>query len=140
MIKIYKANTNVSINVVLPNKKNLHISFTPLSNGSSTFTTDNPEVMHAIERHHNFGKMFRVQSVLNETKQDSKVTSYSETAPRTVGSENSGLRKVKVSDMATAKDYLAETCGISRTAMRSVKSIMEHAAANGIEFYGMDGE
>lgn len=49
MIKTYKANTNVSINVVLPSKKNLHISFTPLSNGSSLFTTDNEDIMRAIE-------------------------------------------------------------------------------------------
>ena len=40
-IKTYMANTNISINVVLPSKKNFHITFTPLSNGSSVFTTDN---------------------------------------------------------------------------------------------------
>ena len=65
-IKTYKANTNVSINVVLSNKKNLHISFSPLSNGTSTFTTDNEEVMNAIERHSNFGKLFRLHSMQGE--------------------------------------------------------------------------
>ena len=73
MIKTYKANTNVSINVVLPSKKNLHISFTPLSNGSSLFTTDNEDIMRAIEKHYNFGKLFRLHSMQDESeKMESK--------------------------------------------------------------------
>ena len=48
------------------------------------------------------------------------------------------LGKVKVSDIASAKDYLADTFGINRTAMRSTKAIMEQAAANGVEFEGLE--
>lgn len=137
MRKIYKAKTNVSINVVLSNKKNLHISFNPLSNGSSTFSTDNEDVMNAIERHYNFGKLFRLDSVVDDTKPSEEVVEKAEIKDAT---EGTGLKRVKVSDIASAKDYLADTCGISRTALRSVKAIMEQAAANGIEFYGMNGE
>lgn len=137
MRKIYKAKTNVSINVVLSNKKNLHISFNPLSNGSSTFSTDNEDVMNAIERHYNFGKLFRLDSVVDDTKPSEEVVEKAEVKD---AAEGTGLKRVKVSDIASAKDYLADTCGISRTALRSVKAIMEQAAANGIEFYGMNGE
>lgn len=137
MRKIYKAKTNVSINVVLSNKKNLHISFNPLSNGSSTFSTDNEDVMNAIERHYNFGKLFRLDSVVDDTKPSEEVVEKAEIKD---AAEGTGLKRVKVSDIASAKDYLADTCGISRTALRSVKAIMEQAAANGIEFYGMNGE
>lgn len=137
MRKIYKAKTNVSINVVLSNKKNLHISFNPLSNGSSTFSTDNEDVMNAIERHYNFGKLFRLDSVVDDTKPSEDVVEKAEIKD---AAEGTGLKRVKVSDIASAKDYLADTCGISRTALRSVKAIMEQAAANGIEFYGMNGE
>lgn len=137
MRKIYKAKTNVSINVVLSNKKNLHISFNPLSNGSSTFSTDNEDVMNAIERHYNFGKLFRLDSVVDDTKLFEEVVEKAEIID---AAEGTGLKRVKVSDIASAKDYLADTCGISRTALRSVKAIMEQAAANGIEFYGMNGE
>lgn len=137
MRKIYKAKTNVSINVVLSNKKNLHISFNPLSNGSSTFSTDNEDVMNAIERHYNFGKLFRLDSVVDDTKPSEEVAEKAEIKD---AAEGTGLKRVKVSDIASAKDYLADTCGISRTALRSVKAIMEQAAANGIEFYGMNGE
>ena len=137
MRKIYKAKTNVSINVVLSNKKNLHISFNPLSNGSSTFSTDNEDVMNAIERHYNFGKLFRLDSVVDDAKPSEEVMEKAEVKD---AAEGTGLKRVKVSDIASAKDYLADTCGISRTALRSVKAIMEQAAANGIEFYGMNGE
>lgn len=169
MIKTYKANTNISINVVLPSKKNLHITFTPLSNGSSVFTTDNEELHKSIESHYKFGKLFKLHSVQEqgnakkvmdkpkieslkvhiakepvledtdkletidkenaeqcETIQDNVETGKSET-----------VRKVKVSDLASAKDYLADTFGLSRTSMRSAKAILEQAATHGIEFEGL---
>ena len=168
MIKTYKANTNVSINVVLPSKKNLHISFVPLSNGNSTFTTDNEEIMNAIESHYNFGKLFRLHSTQGESKKkaakvvekpvkDEEQTDKSEDNAVAVdgndenaeANENNdetsteeadnepALKKVKVSDLAAAKDYLADTFGISRTALRSMKTITKQAAAHGIEFEGL---
>lgn len=168
MIKTYKANTNVSINVVLPSKKNLHISFVPLSNGNSTFTTDNEEIMNAIENHYNFGKLFRLHSTQGESKKkaakvvekpvkDEEQTDKAEDNAVVVdgndenadANENNDetsteeaeneptLKKVKVSDLAAAKDYLADTFGISRTALRSMKAITEQAAAHGIEFEGL---
>ena len=48
------------------------------------------------------------------------------------------LVKIIKGDIASAKDYLADTFGISRTSMRSTKAIMEQAAANGIEFEGLE--
>ena len=171
MIKTYKANTNVSINVVLASKKNLHITFSPLSNGNSTFTTDNEEIMNAIERHYNFGKLFRLHSTQGESKKKAP-KAIEGTAPKVdekndettvqdgadlqpnegeapaedndtegAGNNEEGaeqtLKKVKVSDLAAAKDYLADTFGISRTALRSMKAITEQAAAHGIEFEGL---
>lgn len=148
MIKTYKANTNVSINVVLTNKKNLHISFTPLSNGSSTFTTDNEQIIEAIERHYNYGKLFKLYSSQDESKHNPKKNrendeqisdEESEKQPNeseTVD-DTQDVKKVKVSDLASAKDYLADTFGISRTVLRGMKSITEQAAAHGIEFEGL---
>lgn len=154
MIKTYKANTNVSINVVLPSKKNLHISFTPLSNGSSLFTTDNEDMMRAIEKHYNFGNLFRLHSMQDESEKinakteenlqdkeiptvDNQVTGEDSQDGETTDGNDPTLKKVKVSDLSAAKDYLADTFGISRTAMRSMKAITEQAAANGIEFEGL---
>ena len=163
IIKTYKANTNISINVVLASKKNLHVTFTPLSNGSSTFTTDNEEVQNAIERHYKYGKLFRLHSThgQSETKAakavemptakaaedtaDSSVPATTDNGEVTTAEattveateQATAVKKITVSDFAAAKDYLADTFGISRTALRSMKAITEQAAAHGIEFEGL---
>lgn len=164
--KTYKANTNISINVVLPSKKNLHIAFVPLSNGSSVFTTDNEDIQKSVENHYKFGKLFKLYSAhgQSETAETAGKASKSgspeklhvegmhngedtpnnetgrqdEMPQKDAGDNNTTSRKVKVSDIASAKDYLADTFGISRTSMRSTKAIMEQAAANGIEFEGLE--
>lgn len=127
MTKTYKASTNVSINVVLSSKKNLHISFVPLSNGSSTFATSNKELIRAIESHYNFGKLFRLYSQQDEDENTTDADELSDTSEDI-------LKTITVSDLAAAKDYLADKFGISRTALRSKKAIDEQAAAKGIEF------
>ncbi len=192
IIKTYKANTNISINVVLPSKKNLHVSFVPLSDGSSTFTTDNEYVQKAVESHYNFGKLFKLASVRNtgkaaapkkpqddaptpvpantttvedkqnedetpttvevedentptpteeavetETENEAENEDTTEAEEDNAEGEEKNVRKVKVTDIAAAKDYLADTFGISRTSMRSTKAILEKAAEHGIEFEGL---
>lgn len=129
--KKYKANTNISVNVVLPSKKNLHISFTPLSNGSSVYATDKEDVQNALERHYQFGKLFRIAGAENAA------ASKPEKADDKEGDSAGNVRKVKVSDIASAKDFLADTFGISRTSMRTKQSIMDAAKAQGIEFEGL---
>lgn len=188
IIKQYKANTNVSINVVLPSKKNMHISFIPLSDGSSVFQTYNEDIQRAIESHYNFGRLFRlvgtsgmkaptkkspakavlpasaledaktvetevhigeetvqdetteIARVETDTEESTEVSTEEEVAEEsgdTDTGDDNGLRKVTVSDIATAKDYLADTLGISRTSMRSTKSILQKAMENGIRFVGI---
>lgn len=51
MKKHYKSKTAISINVVLKSKKSMHIAFTAQSDGSSVYTTDNPDVQYALEHH-----------------------------------------------------------------------------------------
>lgn len=169
MIKTYRANTNISINVVLASKKNFHVSFNGLSNGSSVYTTDNEEIQNAIERHYKFGKLFKLisstpkvvemsklakttksvdvrtekgdKATIDSNKIDAKEEDEDDTSvdesDEDAAVEESTLRKVEVSDIATAKDYLAEKFGVSRTSMRSAKAIVEHAKTQGIEFVGL---
>lgn len=51
--------------------------------------------------------------------------------------EEDGLKVIVVSDPDAAKAYLAEHFGVSRTKIKSVKTIKEIAAKNGIEFQGI---
>lgn len=130
MKKIYKSRTAISINVVLKNKKSMHIAFTAQSDGSSVYTSDNTDVQHALEHHYKYGKLFRLVA---EEKQEEDGSVEHQAAAE----EGAGLRRVAVSDAGAAKDFLADTFGVSRTSLRSVRSIMEAASAHGIEFEGL---
>lgn len=131
--KKYRANTNISINVVLPSKKNLHISFIPLSDGSSVFITDNKDIQNAIEKNHNYGKLFRLVESYDKANQaaakpDNEIDSADEV---------NTVTEIKVSDISAAKDYLADKFGVSRTALRSTQAILNKAEELGITFIGI---
>lgn len=134
MIKHYKSKTSIAINVVLKSKKNMHVAFTAQSDGSSVYTTDNPEVQYALEHHYKYGKLFKLVS--SESEEDIKARQEAEKAA--ANEKKDEIRKVSVSDLAAAKDFLADTFGISRTSLRSEKSIMEAAKAHNIEFEGLE--
>jgi hypothetical protein len=134
MKKHYKSKTAISINVVLKSKKSMHIAFTAQSDGSSVYTTDNPDVQYALEHHYKYGKLFKL--VNTESEADIKAKKEAEEAA--ANEKKDEIRKVSVSDLAAAKDFLADTFGISRTSLRSEKAIMEAAKANNIEFEGLD--
>lgn len=134
MKKHYKSKTSISINVVLKSKKSMHIAFTAQSDGSSVYTTDNPDVQYALEHHYKYGKLFKLVS----TESEADIKAKQEAEKAAANEKKDEMRKVNVSDLAAAKDFLADTFGISRTSLRSEKSIMEAAKANNIEFEGLD--
>ena len=130
--KTYKANTGVSLSVPLPSGKSLRVSFLALSDGTSVYATDNPQVQAGLERHSQYGKLFWPLSESGGEKH--------QPAPAADGRDPAGreAKKVKVSDLTAAKDYLADTFGVSRTSLRTRKSIMDCAASHGVELEGID--
>ena len=128
MTKTYKSGSDISISVQLAGKKSLHISFTPSSDGTSTYTTKDASVQAAIEKHYRFGKLFRLASVEDERKPKEKPV---QAAPVKKNEE------ISVPDLSVAKDILADRFGISRTLLRTKDAIMEHAAAHGVVFTGI---
>lgn len=131
MIKKYKSKSSISVNVVLGNGKSVHVAFTPQSDGSSVYATDNADIQQALERHRRFGRLFR----LSATGEAGAARPSAQTAGQ---ERKSGKRTVKVSDIAAAKDFLADTFGTSRTSLRSEKAILEAARQHGIEFEGLE--
>ncbi|MDN0078420.1 hypothetical protein QVO32_03205 [Bacteroides gallinaceum] len=134
MKKHYKSKTAISINVVLKSKKSMHIAFTAQSDGSSVYTTDNPDVQYALEHHYKYGKLFKLVS----TESEADIKAKKEAEEAAANEKKDEIRKVSVSDLAAAKDFLADTFGISRTSLRSEKAIMEAAKAHNIEFEGLE--
>lgn len=58
-MKKYIAKTNVSVNVVLSNGGNCHVSFDAITGGGSVFYTDDTELIKALENHYKYGRLFR---------------------------------------------------------------------------------
>ena len=134
MKKHYKSKTAISINVVLKSKNSMHIAFTAQSDGSSVYTTDNPDVQYALEHHYKYGKLFKLVS----TESEADIKAKKEAEEAAANEKKDEIRKVSVSDLAAAKDFLADIFGISRTSLRSEKAIMEAAKAHNIEFEGLE--
>lgn len=141
MKKHYSSDSHISINVVLKNGNSMHIAFVALSNGGSVYSTDNEDVQEALERHYRFGSLFNLdRTEEDEEDNPTKVVAIDEGKDNDNEATNldeSGTHKVKVSDIGEAKDYLADTFGVSRTSLRSQKVILEAAKANNIEFEGL---
>lgn len=135
MTKHYISDSHIAINVTLDGGESVHLSFIALSNGGSVFSTDSEELQNAIERHYRFGDLFTLDHI-EEPKNTSETANEEYTSVKK--SEDGNIQKITVNDLGEAKNYLADTLGISRTSLRSLKTILEVAKANNIEFEGLD--
>ncbi len=147
--KTYTSSTNASVNVVLPNKNNLRIAFSPLSNGTSVYITSDPNIQTALEQHYRFKSLFKLSSTVDSTpaKQEAALPTEPKSRESAAGeqpadheessSENPNIIKVTVTDLPMAKDDLADRFGVSRTAIRLTSQVVAFAAANNIEFDGI---
>ena len=70
-MKKYLANTTISVSVSLPNGGNARVSFSPLSDGTSVYYTNDKEIQFALEHHYKFGKLF---SLDGESQEESAPT------------------------------------------------------------------
>lgn len=159
-MKTYRAKSDVSINVVLKSGKSKHVSFLPMTGGGSVFRTADKDVQEALEKHYKFGKLFKLvpdaapatktakkqvlkvvtdEQPAGEIPDEDQNTGDEGTVEEYEDAENAdGLRTVAVTCLSDAKEYLADTYGISRTSLRSKAKIEEAAAANGIKFEGLE--
>lgn len=135
MTKHYISDSHIAINVTLDGGESVHLSFIALSNGGSVFSTDSEELQNAIERHYRFGDLFTLDHI--EEPKNTSETANEEYTP-VKESEDGNIQKITVNDLGEAKNYLADTLGISRTSLRGLKTILEVAKANNIEFEGLD--
>lgn len=135
MTKHYISDSHIAINVTLDGGESVHLSFIALSNGGSVFSTDSEELQNAIERHYRFGDLFTLDHI--EEPKNTSETANEEYTP-VKESEDGNIQKITVNDLGEAKNYLADTLGISRTSLRSLKTILEVAKDNNIEFEGLD--
>lgn len=65
-MKKYLANTTISVSVSLPSGGNARISFSPLSDGTSVYYSQDKEIEYALEHHYKYGKLFKLVEEQNE--------------------------------------------------------------------------
>ena len=135
MKKYYSSDSHIAINILLENGNSMHIAFTPISNGGSTYNTEVEVIQNALENHYRYNDLFVLDREEDTNAPIEEPTQNTEDDPNQ--EEESNIRKVKVNDLGEAKDYLAETFGVSRTSLRGQKAILEAAKANNIEFEGL---
>jgi hypothetical protein len=130
MTKYYKSHSCISLNVKLPSGESLHISFSPKShNKGSVYSTDNKDIQQGLENNYYFKKSFFLDHV--EEKK-------AEVAPKPKAEEKKTENVVQVSDLGTAKEYLAEKFGVSRTTMRSTAAVLAQAKLHNVKFVGLE--
>lgn len=128
MLKCYRSNSDIALNVRLSNGGSRHLSFESLSGlGGSVLYTEDAELQAALEGHPRFGELFYAEEVEEAVEETPAMTA-----------KDSGVLEVEVSDLGMAKNYLAETFGLARTSLRSKQSIVDAGKAHGVEFVGLD--
>lgn len=123
-MKKYKAYTSLCLTVTYDGR-NRHIQFDPLSTGSgSVYMTDDAKMQAAIEGHPFFHRYIDVEEVA-----DAPAASPAKAAKAPL--------EVEVSCPDDAKEYIADTFGVSRSQLRSVEAIKKAAAEHGVLFKGL---
>ena len=131
MLKIYKSKSQVSLTVCLGNGSNNHISFQPLTGGGSVYYTHDSVIQQALESHHKYGRLFKLESTKDITKVSSAPVKKVEAKKKSVSSDKPVQFQASCND--DAKEYLAEKYGVKRTSMRNKDQINAAAKQCGVE-------
>lgn len=134
MFKKYQAGTDLAFSVMVGNER-MRIVFEGKTMGSSIYMTRDPKVQKAIESHYWFNdKFFLVESV-DEKKEAAEAKKKA--AAKTKKKVDEKKTHI-VTDVEDAKEYLAETFGVSRSKMKTKDDILAIAKEKGVELEGLE--
>ena len=135
MFNKYQAGTDLAFSVMVGNER-MRILFEGKSTGSSVYMTRDPKVQKAIESHYWFNdKFFLVESIDEKKEATEAKKKAAAKAKKKVADEK---KTHVVTDVEDAKDYLAETYGVSRSKMKTKEEILAIAKENGVELEGLE--
>lgn len=108
----------------------VRVNFLPLSAGGSSYSTDVPSVVEAMEKSPMFGKVYsRAPECANDCTCDKKKVKVFRKKPLAVDS---------VASWQDAIDYLVENCGSQAGKLVTPDEIQKEAEAKGIVFTGLN--
>lgn len=135
MFNKYQSGTDLAFSVMVGNER-MRILFEGKSTGSSVYMTRDPKVQKAIESHYWFNDKFFLVESIDEKKE------AAEAKKKAAAKANKKVADEKkthvVTDVEDAKDYLAETYGVSRSKMKTEEDILAIAKEKGVELEGLE--
>lgn len=135
MFNKYQAGNDLAFSVMV-GKERMRILFEGKSTGSSVYMTRDPKVQKAIESHYWFNDKFFLVESIDEKKEAAEAKKKADAkAKKEVADEK---KTHVVTDVEDAKDYLAETYGVSRSKMKTKEDILAIAKEKGVELEGLE--
>lgn len=134
MFNKYQAGTDLAFSVMVGDER-MRIVFEGKTMGSSVYMTRDPKVQKAIESHYWFNDKFFLAESIDEKKEATETKKKAAAkAKKKVADEK---KTHVVTDFEDAKDYLAETYGVSRSKMKTKEEILAVAQEHGVELEGL---
>lgn len=135
MFNKYQAGTDLAFSVMVGNER-MRILFEGKSTGSSVYMTRDPKVQKAIESHYWFNDKFFLVESIDEKKEaaEAKKKAAAKSKKKVADEKKTHV----VTDVEDAKDYLAETYGVSRSKMKTKEDILAIANEKGVELEGLE--
>lgn len=135
MFKKYQAGSDLAFSVMVGNER-MRIVFEGKTMGSSIYMTREPKVQKAIESHYWFKDKFFLVETVDEKKEAAEAKKKA--AAKTKKKVADEKKTHSVTDVEDAKDYLAETYGVSRSKMKTKEDILAIAKEKGVELEGLE--
>ena len=127
MYKKYQAGTDLSFSVMVGNER-VRVVFEGKTMGCSIYGTRDEKLQKAIESHYWFKDKFFLVEAVDEKKE------AAEAKKRAAEEKKTHI----VTDFEDARDYLAETFGVSRSKLKTKEDILSIAKEKGIELEGLE--
>lgn len=135
MYKKYQAGTDLSFSVMVGNER-VRVVFEGKTMGCSIYGTRDEKLQKAIESHYWFNDKFFLVEVVDEKKEaaEAKKRAAVKTKKKVAEEKKTHI----VTDFEDARDYLAETFGVSRSKLKTKEDILSIAKEKGVELEGLE--
>lgn len=134
MLKTYQGNSDLAFNVKI-DEGYKRIVFDGQSLGTSIYSTRDVKEQKAIESHYWFNDKFWLEETVDEKKLEAEAKKKAAARTKKIVEEK---KTYCVTDIADAKDYLADKFGVSRTKMKTKEDVLAVAKEFGVELEGLE--
>lgn len=135
MYKKYQAGTDLSFSVMVDNER-VRVVFDGKTMGCSIYGTRDEKLQKAIESHYWFNDKFFLVEAVDEKKEaaEAKKRAAAKTKKKAAEEKKTHI----VTDFEDARDYLAETFGVSRSKLKTKEDILSISKEKGVELEGLE--